>query len=431
MQLDLQSYQNMPAARRWWVAYSGGVDSHCLLHALVKQTPPGLIAAVHIEHGIHPRSAQWVRHCAAVCSELKIPFHFFRVRISPGSGLEAIAREARYAVLAKVVSSGEIVFTAHHQDDQAETLLLQLLRGSGPRGLGAMRKIVPFYKGYLARPLLEISKKEILVYAQQTGLRWIEDESNADSRIPRNYLRNEVLPALESHWPSTTAVLARSAAHQAEASELLDILAIQDLETVVGTHPKTIQVDRLSRLTSSRVRNLLRYWIRDQGHLVPSTTVLQQVLEVLETRWDATPLVTWEGAEVRRYRNLLYLMRPLAPLPDPDWQTTWNPVEPLVLPWGTLTAQLTTGSGFLANQVTVRLRHGGERFDFGSHHRPLKDLWQAAGIPPWERARTPLLFVGETLVAVPGLGVCSSSRHHFTKLDSQYLVHSLSWKQNS
>jgi len=423
MQLDLQPYQDMPPARRWWVAYSGGVDSHCLLHALAQQAPPGLIAAVHVDHGIHPRSAQWVRHCAAVCSELKIPFHWFRVQISPGPGLEAIAREARYAALAKVVGSGEIVFTAHHQDDQAETLVLQLLRGSGPRGLGAMRKIVPFHKGYLARPLLAISKKEVLAYAKKFGLHWIEDESNVDSRIPRNYLRNEVLPALELHWPSTIAVLARSAAHQAEASELLDVLAIQDLKTVVGSRPKTIQLDRLSQFTSSQVSNLLRYWIRDQGHLVPSTAVLQQVLEILGARWDATPFVAWEGAEVRRYRNLLYLMRPLAPLPAPDWQTTWNLAEPLVLPWCTLAAQPVIGSGFLINQVTVRLRRGGERFDFGSHHRPLKDLWQAAGVPPWVRARTPLLFEEETLVAVPELGVCSSFRHCFTKLDFQYLVH--------
>ncbi|CAK0770812.1 tRNA(Ile)-lysidine synthase [Gammaproteobacteria bacterium] len=406
----------VPSARRWWVAYSGGLDSHCLLHALagLASELPAL-SVVHVDHGLNSASGDWAQHCASICTQLQVPYRLLRVRIQPeaGKSLEALARTARYGALAQVMEPGEVLLTAHHQDDQVETMLLQLLRGAGPRGLAAMPALAPFHSGYLARPLLEYSRDALLIYARTVGLLWVEDDSNLDLRYDRNYLRHQVLPLLLQRWPAATATLTRATAHQADATYLLESLAKQDLPAVVGVRSDTLQVGALSALDPIRARNLLRYWIRGNGHEIPSAARLEQVLRgVVGARWDATPRLAWVGTELRRYRDLLYLMTPLPPLPAPDWEVKWQDlVVPLCLPWGTLTAQPMIGEGLAGSAciqgLTVRLRQGGERCRLvgSGHHRPLKDLWQAAGVPPWERVRTPLLFLGGELVSVPGIGL--------------------------
>lgn len=398
------------------MAYSGGLDSHCLIHALTCLAPelPALIA-VHVDHGLNAASGRWAQHCGSVCAQLQVPYRSLRVQVQPESGksLEAMARTARYGVLAQVIEPGEVLLTAHHQDDQAETMLLQLLRGAGPRGLAAMPFLAPFHAGYLARPLLDYSRSDLLVYARTAGLSWVEDDSNMDPRYDRNYLRHKVFPLLLDRWPATSTTLTRAAVHQAEAASLLEFLATQDLPAVVGARPDTLQISALLALGSMRARNLLRHWIRSNGYEIPSAAKLEQILtEAAASRWDATPQITWAGVELRRYRDLLYLMSPLSSLPAPDWQLEWNNLgAPLRLPWGILTAQQTFGEGLAgsacAQGVTVRLRQGGERLRLAgnTHNRPLKDFWQVAGIPPWERIRTPLLFLGEELASVPGIGL--------------------------
>ncbi len=407
----------LPRASRWWIAYSGGLDSHCLLHAITEWAPklPPL-TAIHVNHGLNPSAAQWAAHCASVCAERQVPFQSLEVKVTPnpGESLEAAARTVRYSALAHCMGSGDVLLTAHHQDDQAETLLLQLLRGAGPRGLAAMPVLVPFYAGYLARPLLDDSRSALLAYARSVALSWIDDDSNAELRYQRNDLRHRVFPVLLKRWPGLSATLARSASHQAEAAQLLDVLAAQDLHTLLGPEPNTVQIPALLALGAARARNALRYWIRTTGHDTPTASLIERLLaEVVLAKRDAIPLLTWCDTEVRRYRDLLYLMRPAPPLPGPTWAIDWADLNtPLELPWGTLTAQWRVGAGIaesaLAQGVTVRLRRGGERCRFvgNPHHRPLKDFWQEAGIPPWERLRTPLLFLGEMLVAVSGLGVC-------------------------
>ncbi len=233
----LSSILRLPRAPHFLVAYSGGMDSHVLLHALAQLRPqlPGIaVRAVHVEHGLHPQSAQWARHCMTVCAQLDIACEVRAVdaRAPDGVSPEAAARAARYAALAEAVPCGGILLTAHHQDDQAETLLLQLLRGGGPRGLAGMAPVSRFGTAWLARPLLEFSHAALRAYAVTQKLQWVDDSSNVETRFDRNYLRHEIMPGLRRRWPSAGVTLGRAAQHCAEAAELLDGLAQADYAAV-------------------------------------------------------------------------------------------------------------------------------------------------------------------------------------------------------
>ena len=217
----------MPAGRVW-IAYSGGLDSTVLLRAAaaVRERLPGALWAVHIDHGLHPDSGRWGEHCRVTCEDLAIPLLGRRVEVQPGRGesLEAVARAARYGEFSALLAPGDLLLTAHHQDDQAETLLLALIRGSGVHGLAAMPRgggpgawpAGPPPAGPRARPLEH--------YARTLGLTWLEDPTNREPAMDRNYLRNLVLPLMRERWPAVSATLARSAAHCAEAAVLVDLV---------------------------------------------------------------------------------------------------------------------------------------------------------------------------------------------------------------
>jgi len=409
-----------PARGRWLVAYSGGADSHALLHALAAlrgQLPERALSAVHVDHGLHPNSPNWLRHCEAVCAALGVPFHGVRVDARPvaGQSPEAAARAARYRAMAGLMQTGDCLVTAHHQDDQAETVLLQLLRGAGPRGLAAMAACTPFPPGALCRPLLGVSRDQLRAYATAQGLHWIEDQSNLDIGFARNYLRHEVMPRLRARWPAAAATLARGAAHSAEAAGLLDDLAELDLARVRGPVAGTLSVSALHGMATARAGNVVRYWLREQGLSVPGSRHLGQILAQLG---DAAPdrclCIAWPGAEVRRYRDLVYAMAPLAP-PADGRVVAWDMQAPLALGdgKGTLSAREATAAGLNAAQcraqpVTVRFRHGGERCRPAGrgHTHTVKKLFQECGVPPWERDRVPLIYVGEQLAQVVGFWVC-------------------------
>lgn len=340
----LHTLQGLPGASRYWVAYSGGVDSHVLLHALVAARahwPRGALGAVHVHHGLQPEADGWAEHCVATCQALGVPCVVRVVAARPGTGEspEAAARRARYAALAEVVGAGEAVLTAHHRDDQAETLLLQLLRGAGVRGLAAMPRQALLGQGWLGRPLLAVSRAALCHYAEAQGLVWVEDPSNRDLNLDRNYLRHHLMPLLSARWPACTHTLSRAATHQAEAADLLDTLGETDLAAVAADHladstlvrpatPRladcsvpdvghatTLSISALRRLTPARQRNALRYWLRGNGLPIPATVVLSRIQnEVLPARSDAAPCVTWPGGAVRRYRDALYGLR-VAPAP--------------------------------------------------------------------------------------------------------------------
>jgi len=409
-----------PAGRRWLVAYSGGADSHALLHALVsvrEGLPTETLHAVHVDHQLSPAASDWARHCAAVCAELQVPFHGLRVdaRPAPGESPEAAARAARYRAMARVMQEGDCLITAHHQDDQAETLLLQLLRGGGPRGLAGMSACALFSPGTLCRPLLGVSRDELRAYAAAHGLHWIEDHSNLDIGFDRNYLRHEIIPRLRTRWPAVAATLSRSARHNAEAARLLDELARADLEGTRGAVAGTLSVTALRAMTAERLRNLVRYWLREQGLPVPGSRHLEQILTQLShAAPDSCPCVAWSGAEVHCYRDLLYAMAPQI-RPTPGRVYHWDMQSPLVLEGGggVLSARSQPGTGLSearcrARPVTVRFRHGGERCRPAGrgHTHAVKKLFQERGVPPWERDRIPFVYIGEQLAEVAGLWIC-------------------------
>lgn len=403
------------------IAYSGGLDSHVLLHALValRATYPLRLVAVHIDHGLAPQSGAWSRHCLAVCKALEVAFVLESVQVQGGSGegTEAAARRARYAALARHVGPGEVLLTAHHQDDQAETLLLQLLRGAGVQGLAGMREAMDFAAGRHLRPLLGFPRAALRHYADSAGLQWIEDPSNADVGYRRNLLRHDVLPLLTQHWPQAVTLLARAAQHAGEGALLLDELAAADLDRCRWRDTATVlSVPALRVLSPARQRNLLRYWLRTRGFLAPSTLHLETLVDQLH----ATPRTghgrfAWPGTEIRRYRDQLHVMAPLTPL-VPGAGVEWDLAAPLALPQlgGRLLATPVQGLGISRARlghrpVQVRTRRGGEvcRLPGRAHHHKLKKLLQDQGVAPWWRERLPLLYSGDQLVAVADLWVCA------------------------
>ena len=415
----LGSLARFPGLGRCLIAFSGGADSLALLHAAATLGDvPGSpeVSAVHVHHGLHADADAWADHCRQVCRKLAVPIEVVRVdaRARPGESPEAAARAARYAALAARLDERAAVCTAHHQRDQAETLLLQLLRGAGPRGLSAMAPCSRLAAGWLLRPFLDVPPARLADYVQALGLGWIEDPANREARFDRNYLRHEILPRLAARWPAVVATLAGAASLQAEAAEIIAAQAARDLREARGGVPGTLAVSALRALSPARARAVLRAWIEERSLPPPGRARLGSILDaVIAAREDASPLVAWPGAEVRRFRGDVYAGPPLAPA-DASLSLVWHPPTPLALPYGRLEARSVGGSGLDASRASqarleVRFRRGGERCRpaGGRHHQALKKLLQASRVPPWLREHVPLVYVDDQLAAVAGLWVCA------------------------
>ncbi len=414
-----QQLLDCPETGCCWVAYSGGVDSHVLLHALVtiRASLNCRIGAVHVHHGLHEDADQWETHCREICKNLAVAFVSLQVdaRHATGESPEAVARAARYSALQEWLPPGDWLLTAQHQDDQAETLLLQLLRGSGVRGLAAMPALADFGAGQLRRPLLDCSRQALLAYALENDLEWIDDPSNQDTGLDRNFLRHRIVPELRQRWPGLSGTLARSARHCAEAARALAQLAEQDLASVAGEAAGGLRVSGLQRLSLARRRNALRHWCMQQCGSTPSTAVVERMLtDVLASRADAGPCVRWGDHELRRYRDQVFLLRQ-QPEDLPAGFLAWQLPRPLALPGGDGTLSVTREPGVgvraaavPANVLRVGFRRGGERCRPAGrrHHHELKKLFQEHGVPPWERSRIPLIYIDNELAAVAGLWVC-------------------------
>jgi len=388
------------------VAFSGGRDSTALLHGLAQLRLGAPLRAMHIDHALHPDSAGWAEHCLEVARQLQVPLQIVRVQVAAGtSGPEAAAREARYAALRATLQPGEYLLTAHHRDDQLETVLLRLMRGSGPVGMAGIRGLSEFAPGYLLRPLLALSGADIARYGAKHGLAWLEDPSNADVGYERNYLRHEVIPGLTGRWPAAARVVARAARLGHEASELLDELAMQDATGIV--RGDALELAGLRLLSGSRQRNLLRSFLRQRGLAVPGEAALQEGLtQLLQARADSAPRLTWADGELRRYRERLYLLRSHPDAVPPPAAQAWDSRRPLDLgPMaGSLDWQVAPdGPGHEPADLTVRFRSGGERLHRHGCHVRLKILFQAAGIVPWMRPHVPLLYAGDELLTVGDL----------------------------
>jgi tRNA(Ile)-lysidine synthase len=410
------------------VGLSGGCDSVVLLHALAAIAPHAgvRLGAVHVHHGLSPNADRWASFCEALCRRLQIPFDVARVAIDRASGLgiEAAAREQRYRVFR--AQACDAIALAHHQDDQAETVLLQLLRGAGLRGLSAMAGAAaaagskPAPQPSIIRPLLTVSRATIEGYARQHRLDWIDDESNADIAFDRNFIRHQVLPLLETRYPAARATLARSSRLLGEAAGLIESVALDDLACARGDCADSVSLDALAAIGEARARELLRAWLRGHGVSMPAE---RRLAEALRQAMSAAPnravAIRFEALTLRRYRDRLYLTT-AAPANPAIAVAQWNRRHRMNLPalGGTLVAVPASGAGIALRRlrghpldIAPRASTGGAavRIALGDppKRRTLKNLWQETAVPPWQREAWPLLWLDGELACIPGVAVAS------------------------
>ncbi|HLF09720.1 MAG TPA: tRNA lysidine(34) synthetase TilS [Gammaproteobacteria bacterium] len=405
------------AASKYAVAFSGGLDSTLLLTAICRLGIRDSLRALHIDHALHPQSGTWETHCRATAQSLGVGYESARVdvRVASGLGVEAAAREARYHALAQLLLPGEILLTAHHGDDQLETVLFRMLRGSGVRGLRGIVEVGRFGRGYLARPLLGFSKAELHAHAQRWQLCWLEDPANQSIAHDRSLLRLQIIPKLRERWPAAPRMAQRLAQQMADAEEILEAMAVHDARNLAS-------VDRVPRvalatLAPSRQRNLLRHLIREAGLPMPSARQLENLREsLLAARPDAQTRIRWPGGEGRVYRDCLYLFEPLPVGSSADYQTGLVTRSRWSGPEGCIGFEPIEGPGlpqsWLDAGLTLRFRVGGERFQplNRAASLPLKRWLQHEGVLPWMRGRIPLLYRGERLVAVADVWVDEAVR---------------------
>jgi tRNA(Ile)-lysidine synthase len=397
-----------------WVAFSGGVDSHVLLHLLAThpKIKQGSVHAIHVNHGLQASADAWSIHCEQVANQLKVSFKTISVSVDNVDklGMEAAARKARYSAIQDAVQPEDMVLTAQHQHDQAETLMLQLIRGAGPKGLSAMPIMSSLGHARLFRPLLNISQSCISEYAYAHQLNWIEDPSNTETQWSRNYIRNEVWPIIEQRWPSASETLSRSASHCAEAIELMSDLAQLDLQRL-GCQSTTNQlpISTLLLLSSVRYKNVLRYVFSAQNLAMPSTVVLNTIInDVCRAKTDSNPIVHFENTIIRRYRDVLFIERDEQERIMSQTLMLYDETSRILAKNKMLEWNFELGKGLkpqvLAQGIELRYRQGGERIKLLGHrqYKTLKHLFQEWGVPPWLRDTIPLLFYGDELIAVIG-----------------------------
>ena len=449
------------------VGFSGGLDSTVLLHRLASE--PALankLSVVHIHHGLSPNADAWLQHCQTICASLSLPLTTRHIEFEQHANIEENARQARYEVFASLLSNNSGLLLAHHADDQAETVLLQLLRGTGVDGLAAMPAVKPLGCGDLLRPFLQHSRASLEAYACLHQLSWIDDESNQDSiSFSRNYLRHQVMPLLRARWPGAVKNLARTATHCQQAKNNLHALADLDcaelagntlslsalapilssprrrgsipdavsepqsgwIPALAGTTAKSsdetmIQTSTLNTCDSPRIANVLRVWLGNNQIKLPSTHTFNRIItEVILACEDAVPCVEWDGICVRRYQDTLYLL------------TTEVVSHPISMEWLQFPDPLQWGEAFLCatsvkkglhvpagSRVSVRVRQGGELFYWRGQTKALKKLLQEWHIPPWNRDRVPLIYVDDELAAVVGFAV--SDRFYRTNVAYTYQI---------
>jgi tRNA(Ile)-lysidine synthase len=417
------------------IACSGGLDSMALLrlaHAWAQKQGVKL-HAFHIHHGLSPNADAWLAHCEGACAALGIAFDHRRVEVLKGrDGTEAAARKLRYRALGEmcVLHAVPLLLTAHHLDDQAETVLLQLLRGSGPAGLSGMDAAnrAPGLLGdpalVMARPLLPLSRAQLEDYARTEALAWVEDESNSDPRYARNALRHGVMPALAASFPGYQQRLARGAAHVQSAQRILDDVAGQDLAACVDGD--AVDLTRVQQLSRDRVDNMFRHLFSVRGLAMPSTAWLgEMVSQLFSAREDAQLKVTHPACHIRRYRGKLYVtpkLPDLAGMRDPDdigvlvkegESFRWNGEASLAFPayGGVLhfePSERGFDPGWLRSQrLTIDFRKGGERLKPAANRptRSLKAHYQALDVPTWERERAPLVWADRDLLFAASIGM--------------------------
>ncbi len=398
------------ASQHIYIAYSGGIDSHVLLHLCASfDNLKEKITAVYINHGLQSEAESWGRHCEKVCSGLGVKYLSLKAnaQAAPGESPEEAARNARYSALKPLLAEDDLLLLAQHAEDQLESVLLQLFRGSGLKGLSGMPETMPFGKGLLLRPLLDISKTEILGYAQNHNLKWIEDPSNKQTHFDRNFLRNDIIPLLKQRWPSLGLTVPRSAAHCANAQSLLASLADKLLVDVFDKNNNTLNISGLKKYPLLQQQLVIRQWFQQLGLRMPSRDFVDRVLvQVVAAREGANPVLSTQVCSIRRYRDELYCLKATQKIPAFD--LIWHPEEPLLKLTDEVAYQTVKSSSGIPtvkwhnSKITVKSRVGGETLSLPGRcgHHSLKNLFQEAGIPPWVRGTIPLFYLDGKLAAV-------------------------------
>jgi tRNA(Ile)-lysidine synthase len=398
-----------------YIGYSGGVDSHVLLH-LCASIPrlKDSITAVYVHHGLQAEAESWARHCEKTAESLGVDFILLHVdaHAMQGESPEEAARNARYIALKSLIGVNDVLLVAQHRDDQLETVLLQMFRGSGLRGLSAMAEIMAFGQGVMLRPLLNVSKLAIDNYARVNALNWVDDPSNLNNDYDRNFLRNVVLPILKQRWPACDKTVARSARHCADAQVVISAFAEELFRRVFNVADKTLCISQLKSCEITRQQLVIRQWFQALNLKMPAQAFVEHLQsEVLSAREDSDPELSGQGYCVRRYRDKLYCLKQVAPetLQDSIWSTGQTSIR--VSDHQTLSC-MPSSSGICGGQwqnatIVVKARSGGEKIRLPGRksHHALKKLFQEAGIPPWERESIPLVYLDGKLAAVGDLWI--------------------------
>ncbi|WP_028387531.1 tRNA lysidine(34) synthetase TilS [Legionella fairfieldensis] len=406
--LDPDWVKQLAQCTRIFVGFSGGLDSTVLLHNLAEQSElRKKLVAVHVNHGLSMHALLWEEHCQRFCNASGLPLRIKKVEVDRQANIEEKARQARYKIFASLIKAGDCLILGHHQDDQAETLLLQLFRGAGVGGLSAMATAKEFMEGQLLRPLLQHSRQTLENYANWYQLQWIDDESNEDIRFSRNYLRHQIIPLLQSRWPEVVTCLARSANHCQQAEANLDDLAKIDCPEL-SYKTMTLSLTPLLSLSKARIDNVLRVWLKRHQLRLPDTVTFNRLItEVIDARGDANPQVSWDNVCIRRYQQTLYLLKNNQAILPVSLPWSFFP-EPLYLEGiGDLHAKLTNKGLHCPEHslLEIRFRQGGELFSWHGQTKRLKKLFQEWSIPPWLRDRIPLLYINSQLACVVGYAV--------------------------
>ncbi|MGP1956682.1 MAG: tRNA lysidine(34) synthetase TilS [Arsenophonus sp. NC-PE1-MAG3] len=408
------------STRRILIGFSGGLDSTVLLHALVslrQTTIPNLnIRAVYIHHGLNDEADDWGIHCRKVCFDWQVEFYSQHIYIdSTKKGVEAAARDARYQVFSEILLPEEIIATAQHLDDQAETFLLALKRGSGPTGLSAMPISIPFSDTYLIRPLLSFSRQQLVIYAQKKTLSWIEDDSNQDQSYDRNFLRLTIMPRFNQRWPHFSLSVSRSASLCAEQEALLNELLHDYLSQLVMAEG-ALQLNVLNSYSEMKRNAILRRWLSLHRILMPSRVQLKQIWQdVICARPDAEPkFILSNNNVIRRFKQQLWLLPQFNDLTKIC--LVWKIPAVIKLPDSLGELMISDeGKQFRAplpnEKVTIRFGLKGNIKIIGRQHaRRSKKIWQELGVAPWLRERTPLIYYNDELIAAVGVFITQSGQ---------------------
>jgi tRNA(Ile)-lysidine synthase len=418
-----QTLEQLPRTGRFWIALSGGLDSRVLLELCARLqlvNSDYRFCAIHVNHQLQTNAVKWAQFCTVTCAELDIDCIVETVDAQPvkGKSPEQAARDARRAAFSQSMCADDVLLTAHHLNDQAETVLLRLFRGSGITGLAGIRPCVEFNDGWIARPLLEVSRKQLQQFADLHSLQWVDDPSNQCLDFDRNYLRQTIIPQLEQRWPGLQSTLARNAHTCLESDIVLSDIAKQTLTKIV-TNEGSLLISELMAVEDAMQNLVLREWFTSQQLKMPSSKMLQRIKkEVIYARIDRMPCLKWvnegEQHQIRRYRDQLFVLQDQQSFANTT-QIQWDGVSSLCLPadLGCLSVVKSLTGGIAEqlweqSEITIRFRSGGETCLLPGRrgHRSLKSIFQEAGIPPWERDRIPLVYLDDQLAAIGILSIC-------------------------